>query len=80
MELPIKFPSDDEVIAEDAAHFRALSPEERIRVIEDLLAAGALIMRNSPNAEFLHKYKEEQEELGKQRIKEFIARHTTAKS
>ena len=29
MDLPIKFPSETEVILEDVARFRALTPEER---------------------------------------------------
>ena len=31
MDLPVKFPSETEVILEDVASFRALSPAERIR-------------------------------------------------
>jgi len=31
MDLPVKFPSETEVILEDVASFRALSPPERIR-------------------------------------------------
>ena len=31
MDLPVKFPSETEVILEDVARFRALSPRERIR-------------------------------------------------
>ena len=41
MNLPIKFPSDTEVILEEVARFRALSPGERIRAIRSILAAGA---------------------------------------
>ena len=41
MDLPIKFPSETEVILEDVARFRALSPAERIRTIRGLLADGA---------------------------------------
>ena len=41
MNLPIKFPSDTEVILEDVARFRALSPGERIRAIQRILAEGA---------------------------------------
>ena len=38
MDLPVKFPSETEVILEDVARFRALSPRERIQAIEGLLA------------------------------------------
>jgi hypothetical protein len=48
MNLPIKFPSDAEVIIGEVTHFRALSPEERIRSIRGILETGVLIMRESP--------------------------------
>ena len=75
MDLPIKFPSDAEVVAEEVARFRALSPAERLRSIRGLLAAGALMMRQSPRAAFLREYAREQEDRGRQAVKEFIARH-----
>ena len=40
MDLPVKFPSDTEVILEEVARFRALSPAERIRAIRGILADG----------------------------------------
>ena len=75
MELPIQFPSDADVIAEEAARFRALSPEERMAVIRGILDAGERLIRLSPNAEFLRQYTEEQELLAQQAFKDFIARH-----
>ncbi|OAI41624.1 hypothetical protein AYO40_02925 [Planctomycetaceae bacterium SCGC AG-212-D15] len=75
MNLPIQFPSDAEVIREEVARFRALSPEERVRSIRDLISAGALLMRRSPKAAFLREYTLQQEELARQVIKDFIARH-----
>jgi hypothetical protein len=75
MNLPIKFPSDAEVIAEEAARFRALSPADRLRSIRGLLAAGALMMRRSPRAVFLRQYTLEQENRARQAVKEFLARH-----
>jgi hypothetical protein len=75
MNLPIKFPSDAEIISEEVAHFRALSPEGRVRSIRSLVAAGALMMRQSPKAEFLRDYSLERENLARQAIKEFLVRH-----
>jgi hypothetical protein len=43
MDRPIKFPSDAESIIEEVARFRALSPENRMRSIRGLIAAGALM-------------------------------------
>jgi len=75
MNLPIKFPSDDQVIAEEAARFRALSAEGRLRSIRGLLAAGTLIKRRSPRAAFMRDYNQEQEMHARQAVKEFLARH-----
>jgi hypothetical protein len=75
MDLPIKFPSDADVIVEEVARFRALTPEERIRSIRGILEAGALMMRQSPKAAFLREHTLQQEELYRQAVKEFIARH-----
>jgi hypothetical protein len=75
MNVPIKFPSDTEIIAEEAARFRALSSANRLRSIRGLLAAGALMMRQSPKAAFLREYTLEQENRARQAVKEFLARH-----
>jgi hypothetical protein len=75
MKLPINFPSDADVAAEEAARFRALAPAERMRVIRDLLTAGEMLMRQSPKADFMRAYTAQQEELAQQAVKEFIARH-----
>ncbi len=75
MKLPITFPSDVEVITEEVARFRALSPEARMRSIRGLLAAGALMMQRSPRAAFLRDYTLEQENRARQAVKEFLARH-----
>jgi hypothetical protein len=75
MNLAAKFPSDAEVITEEVAHFRALSHEGRLRSIRGLVAAGALMMRQSPKAGFLRAYNLEQENLARQAVKDFLIRH-----
>jgi hypothetical protein len=75
MELPIKFPSETEMILEDVARFRALTPEDQIRSLRGLLNTGARILRISPKAAWARQHAEEQELLSQQAIKEFIARH-----
>lgn len=75
MNVPIRFPSDADVVAEEVARFRALSPEERLCLIRGLLDAGELMMQRSPKAEFLRAWTLEQEESARQAIKEFVARH-----
>jgi hypothetical protein len=75
MDLPIRFPSDADVIAEEASRFRALSPRDRMCSIRGLLEAGALMMRRAPRAAFLCEQTLLQEELYRKAVKEFIARH-----
>lgn len=75
MKLPVKFPSETEVILEDVARFRALSPGERIRAIQSILADGAFLMSMSPKAAWAKQYSEEQKLLERRNIRDFIARH-----
>ena len=73
--MKLQYPTDVDEIAEEAARFRALSPEARLRSIHGLLAAGALMMRLSPKAAFLREYSLEQEDRARQAVREFLARH-----
>ena len=75
MDLPIKFPSETEVILEDVARFRALTPSERVQVLVGLLRAGDRIRQVSPKAAWAEQYTVEQEILTQGRIREFLARH-----
>lgn len=75
IDVPIRFPKDADVIAEEAARFRAMSPQERMRVIEDMIDTGERLIRISPNADFIERYSLEQEELARQAFKEFVARY-----
>jgi hypothetical protein len=75
MDLPVKFPSESDVILEDVARFRALSPADRMRAIQGLVNAGAHLMRFSPKAAWAKQYAEEQELLAQRNIREFLARH-----
>jgi hypothetical protein len=75
MNVPLHFPSADEIILEEVARFRALSPEERLRTIRGILDAGALMLQRSPKAAFLREYTLQQERDARQAIKEFIKRH-----
>lgn len=75
MDIGVRFPSDTEVILQDVASFRALTPVERVETIRGMLATGAHLMSISPKAEWARQYVLEQELLAQQRIREFIARH-----
>jgi hypothetical protein len=75
MKLPIRFSSDAQVITEEVARYRQLSPANRLQSIRGMLAAGALMMRRSPKAAFLRDYTVDQENSARQAVKDFIARH-----
>jgi len=75
MRLPVQFPDEADVIAEEAERFARLSSEERMRLIRGLLDAGALMLRNSPRSQYLTEYAAEQERASHQAVKEFLARH-----
>ncbi len=77
MDLPVKFPSETEVILDDVARFRALSAAERIRSLQDILKTGSMILSRSPKAAWAEQYSEAQELQARQTTREFIARHAT---
>jgi hypothetical protein len=49
--LPLKFPDYRETIRAEAEAFRLLSPQERLRHLDDVLRAGLHLARISPNRE-----------------------------
>lgn len=71
----LHFPSDATVAAEEAARFRAASPEERMRAIRSALAGGAVLIAKSPRRAFLEAYHRRQEELAREMISRFVVRH-----
>jgi hypothetical protein len=78
MKLPVKFPSDADVIADEAKRFSVLSSEDRLQLIRGLLDAGALMLQNSPRSAYLTHYAAEQENASRRAVKEFLARHAAA--
>lgn len=75
MNLPVNFPSQTEVIDEEVARFRALTPDARRASIRGMLNTGAALMRRSPRADFLQVYTLQQEEAARTAVREFVARH-----
>lgn len=76
MDLPIKFPSDAEVVAEEVARFRALSPEQRVHALGEMFELYHFLISTSGRPEELKRLAEEEEERGRQAIMEFVARHS----
>ena len=75
MDLPVKFPSETEVILEDVSRFRALSPEDRMRSVRGMVDFGARLKRMSPRSAWIAQETEAQERLWRKNIGEFLARH-----
>ena len=74
MDLPVKFPSETEVILEDVASSGTFA-EGADSMIVSLLKAGDRRRRISPKAAWAEQYAEEQRMLARRNIREFIARH-----
>jgi hypothetical protein len=75
MDLPIKFPEERDKIYREALAFRSLCPEERTRVMLDVIALGAAMMEESPNREAMLRLQQAHEEEWKKTQKELIAHH-----
>jgi len=75
MKVPIEFPSEEEVILEDVARFRALTPERQFRSLRGLFNSGVRMMRLSPRRQALIDYTREQEELAKLAFLGLVERH-----
>ena len=75
MKPPIEFPSEMEVISEEAARFRALSPEERVKALGEAFRLYQFLTRSSPRSKELAEFAEAEEALGRRAIEEFVRRH-----
>ena len=75
MNLPIKFPSNTEVIAEEAARFRALSPEARVRTLGEMFRLYHFLAAQSTRPEAVERLAREDEERGRKVVEAFVARH-----
>ena len=75
MDLPIRFPNNADVIAEDAARFRALSPEKRVHELNDCFRLYRFLRMASGRPEHIDRLAEEEKRLEWKAILEFAARH-----
>ena len=74
-DLPIKFPCPEDVVAQDAARFRALVPEERVHTLDEMFRLYHFLAHVSGRSESIYRQAEIEEECGRTAIKEFVARH-----
>ena len=75
MNLPIRFPNNADVIYEDAARFRALSPEEQVRRLGSCFRDYQSLRILSGRATQIDRFAEEEKRLEWQAILDFAARH-----
>jgi hypothetical protein len=75
MNLPIQFPSESDVIAEEAACFRGLPDEEKVRALDDCFRTYLFLLSASGRAGELKRLAEEEERRAQVAIQEFAARH-----
>ena len=75
MKLPIKFPSQEEVITKEVMRFRALSPDQRVRELDEMFRLYHFLASHSPRPDVIARVAEEEEERGRKAVLEFAARH-----
>ncbi len=75
MNLPIKFPRSVEIIAEEAARFRALSPGERVRSLDEMFRLYQFLVKTSGRPGDLARVAQADEERTRMLIEEFVTRH-----
>lgn len=75
MNVPIQFPSDAEVIREETRRFRALSPDERVRALEEMFRLYHFLLNTSDRPEALARFAQEEEDAARASIQQFVARH-----
>jgi len=73
--LPIQFPSNTEVIREEVTRFRALSPVDQVRELDESFRTYHFLRAASGRAEAIDQLAEEDEHAARKAITEFAARH-----
>jgi hypothetical protein len=75
MDLPIKFPSEIQVITEEVGRFRALSPAKRVQTLDELFKIGLFLEDISERQTSIEHCSREYKVRGRKAIEEFVARH-----
>ena len=75
MNLPIRFPKDEDVIADEVARFRALTPEERVRTLGEMVRMYHFLADHAARPEAVTRIATAEEVCGRAAIEEFVARH-----
>ena len=75
MNLPIRFPSEEEKLENEARKYREMTPDERMRAMLELSAACEAIRASSPLRDRQTALLDEEERREHERWREVIARH-----
>jgi hypothetical protein len=75
MELPIRFPSEEDVITEDVARFRALSDQDQVRTLGELFSTYHFLAARATKPEAIIGFAIEEEERARRAVEEFVKRH-----
>jgi hypothetical protein len=75
MNPPIHFPDDADVIADEAARFRALSADRRVLALGECFRDYLFLAEASGRPVELDRFAVGEERRGRAAIEEFVARH-----
>jgi hypothetical protein len=75
VDLPIRFPRDEEVITEEVARFRALSDQDQVRTLGELFSTYHFLASRATKPEVIARFALEEEERGRKAVEEFVKRH-----
>ncbi|MSU77572.1 MAG: hypothetical protein EXS16_05685 [Gemmataceae bacterium] len=75
MDLPIKFPTETEVIREEVARFRILSPEKKVGELDEMFELYHFLRVASGRPDLIDRMAEEEERAEREAIFDFARRH-----
>ncbi len=75
MNVPIRFPIQAEVIREETRRFRALSPNDQVRMLQEMFRNYHFLLNSSDRPEALARFAQEEEDRARLSIQQFVARH-----
>ena len=75
MSTTLKFPSEADVIYEEAQAYQSLNSMDRVLALLDLIASGAALLQNSPHRAEIARQKEQSELEWQEIHKELFHRH-----
>jgi hypothetical protein len=76
MDIGIKFPSTVDVVTDEVRRFRALSPIDRVKALDEMFRLYHFLAATSGRQEEIIRLGLEEEERGRKSIEDFVARHS----